>query len=172
MSRDRQTSQHYSALIKQAKKSFSKYNPEDVKEAIGKVLFSMLVKKLGSTIINDETYFMRSVKHQLLNICNRKNYLQEKERVTAFNFYGSDNPKVDIEELQEDEFIKFIEVSLKQLPKGQAAVIRLVLEGNTNPEIAVILGIKINNVKQRKYLATQTLREMARSGQDVFFNQQ
>lgn len=65
-----------------------------------------------------------------------------------------------------EETFRQLESVIEKLPPQSANIMRLILQGHSNPEIADALGISINTVKTLKYNALRVIRE--RMGEVAF----
>ena len=99
-------------------------------------------------------YLYRSVQNQCLNyIRDRKveeNYRNETELVSEDFFYNV---------LLEEELFIRLRGAINELPEKYKEVISLNLEGLSDKEIALHLGISIDAVKQQKKRGKERLRE-------------
>ena len=99
-------------------------------------------------------YLYRSVQNQCLNYIRDKkveeNYRNETELVSEDFFYNV---------LLEEELFIRLRGAINELPEKYKEVISLNLEGLSDKEIALHLGISIDAVKQQKKRGKERLRE-------------
>jgi RNA polymerase sigma-70 factor (family 1) len=105
--------------------------------------------------IATKVYLYRTVKNKCLN---KLNHFKVKAK-------AHDNIQGEIEESNlfeshflHEETIRLFYQAIETLPDQSRAVIKLALNGLSNPEIAEDLGISVNTVKTHKKSAYSTLR--------------
>ena len=96
-------------------------------------------------IRNEAISHLRQVKH-------------EKERYAKLPQDESEDPEI-LNILIEEESNQILVNGINQLPPQAALIMRLVLSGYDNKEIALLIDVSINTVKTLKYGAIRKLRE-------------
>lgn len=96
-------------------------------------------------IRNEAISHLRQVKH-------------EKERYAKLPQDESEDPAI-LNILIEEESNQILVNGINQLPPQAALIMRLVLSGYDNKEIALLIDVSINTVKTLKYGAIRKLRE-------------
>lgn len=108
-----------------------------------------------SDFISLKAYFYRSIRNKCLNEIrnNKSKYFIELEEL---------HNKTSMDYLEEkvirEEVSKIIHEQIKNLTPQAQKILRLSLQGKTNPEIADILFISVNTVKTHKLKAYSLLR--------------
>lgn len=90
------------------------------------------------------------------------NYLRgtqrEKQRYNHLKVEESEDPQV-LNMLIEEDTNQILAHAIDQLPVQSARIMRLVLSGYENKEIAKVMGVSVNTIKTLKYSAIRKLRE-------------
>jgi len=100
---------------------------------------------LYTTVKNISLNYLRGIQRE--NIRYRQLELSESEEPRIFNL------------LVEEDTNRMLLTAIDTLPEQSARIIRLVLSGLENKEIARLLSISVNTVKTLKYGAIRKLRE-------------
>ena len=109
--------------------------------------------------INNFLYTM--VKNESLNYL--RGLQRENQRYSKLEIEEQEDPQVLNLLIAEDTNQALIN-AIKTLPLQSARIMRLVLSGYENKEIAQTMGISVNTIKTLKYAAIRKLREYFNSG--------
>ena len=102
------------------------------------------------------------------NIKSTDNFLYTMIKNEALNYLrGSQREKQRYNHLEVEELNMLIEEEINQilihaidlLPVQSARIMRLILSGYENKEIAKVMGVSVNTIKTLKYSAIRKLRE-------------
>ncbi|MDR2130173.1 MAG: sigma-70 family RNA polymerase sigma factor [Odoribacteraceae bacterium] len=96
-----------------------------------------------------------SVKNEALNYL--RNTRRAENRYKKLSYPESEDP-VALNLLIEEETNQILVEAIRHLPEQSARIMRLLLSGYENKEIALIIGVSINTVKTLKYGAIRKLR--------------
>lgn len=103
-----------------------------------------------------KVYLYRAVRNKCLNYIKheqvKKNYIKE----TLPNL---DTEEFFLEKVLSEEVASILYKFIAELPKQRQQIIRYSLLGVKNPEIAEIMGLKLNTIKSHKLNAYRELRE-------------
>ena len=108
-----------------------------------------------------DNFLYTMVKNESLNYLRGQR--RENERYNKLEMEESEDPKVLNLLIAEDTNQALIN-AINMLPLQSARIMRLVLSGYENREIAQIMGISINTIKTLKYSTIRKLREYFNSG--------
>ena len=139
---------HYASLCAVARRFVDNDTAQDITQ---NVLFKFWEKRekymnfLFIMIRNEAISHLRQVKH-------------EKERYAKLPQDESEDPEI-LNILIEEESNQILVNGINQLPPQAALIMRLVLSGYDNKEIALLIDVSINTVKTLKYGAIRKLRE-------------
>ena len=90
------------------------------------------------------------------------NYLRgsqrEKQHYNHLEVEEFEHPKV-LNMLIEEEINQILIHAIDLLPVQSASIMRLILSGYENKEIAKVMGVSVNTIKTLKYSAIRKLRE-------------
>jgi len=131
-------------------------NEEEVYDVIQEVFISFWEHNLEfKDSLAVKSWFYRSIQNSCLDIIKhnqvKKKYaIKEQEKEETNEFF--------LDEIIKQEAYSFLYSRIGDLPEMEKKVLMLALEGNSNPEIAELLNIKVNTVKTHKSRAYQVLR--------------
>ena len=115
-------------------------------------LWSM--KETGKNIQSMKGYLYTSVRNSSLN------YLRNYKNNTSFIMEILEKQDVIFKEVViEEETIALLHASIERLPPQSSKIMKYVLQGRSNVEVAQEMGISVNTVKTLKYNAMKTLKE-------------
>ena len=115
-------------------------------------LWSM--KETGKNIQSMKAYLYTSVRNSSLN------YLRNYKNNTSFIMEILEKQDVIFKEVViEEETIALLHASIERLPPQSSKIMKYVLQGRSNVEVAQEMGISVNTVKTLKYNAMKTLKE-------------
>lgn len=109
---------------------------------------------VGNTILSVKSYLYTAVR----NLC--LNYLRDYKKNMSFSIEqadGADEPFKAV--VIEEEAIALLRASIEKLSPQSSRIMKCVLQGKGNQEIAEEMGISVNTVKTLKYNAMRTLRD-------------
>lgn len=108
-----------------------------------------------------DNFLYTMVKNEALNYL--RGVRREGERYDKLEFEEYEDPKV-LNLLITEDINQMLSHAINMLPAQSARIMRLVLSGYENKEIAQIMGISVNSIKTLKYGAIRKLREYFTSG--------
>ena len=108
-----------------------------------------------------DNFLYTMVKNEALNYL--RGVRRENQRYDKLEIEEYEDPKVLNLLIAEDTNQALIN-AINTLPAQSARIMRLVLSGYENREIAQIMGISVNSIKTLKYGAIRKLREYFNSG--------
>ena len=108
-----------------------------------------------------DNFLYTMVKNEALNYL--RGVRRENQRYDKLEIEEYEDPKVLNLLIAEDTNQALIN-AINTLPAQSARIMRLVLSGYENREIAQIIGISVNSIKTLKYGAIRKLREYFNSG--------
>ncbi len=112
------------------------------------------MKEAGETIQSVKSYLYTSVRNSSLN------YLRDHKKNTSFPVENLGKSDIIFKEVViEEETIALLHASIEKLPPQSSKIIKYVLQGKGNLEIAQEMGISVNTVKTLKYNAMKNLKE-------------
>jgi RNA polymerase sigma-70 factor (ECF subfamily) len=146
---------HYAALYAVALKFV--ISPDIAQDITQDVLVRFWERRyLHRGLTSIENFLFTAIKHESLN------YLRSRQRAEKRHQHlapaSSEAPAV-LNLLIEEETNQLLVEAINQLPEQSARVMRLLLSGYENKEVALILGVSVNTIKTLKYGAIRKLRE-------------
>jgi RNA polymerase sigma-70 factor (ECF subfamily) len=147
--------EHYAALYSVAIKFVT--SPDIAQDITQEVIIRFWEKQhLYKEVDSIEHLLFTSIKNKALNYL--RNVKREENRYRNLSSPESEDPVV-LNMLIEEETNQILVEAINRLPKQSAQIMRLLLSGYENKEIALILGVSINTIKTLKYGAIRKLRE-------------
>lgn len=108
----------------------------------------------GNTVLSVKSYLYAAVR----NIC--LNYLRDYKKNVSFSVEQIEEPDESFKAVViEEEAIALLRASIENLSPQSSRIMKYVLQGKGNQEIAEEMGISVNTVKTLKYNAMRTLRD-------------
>lgn len=121
------------------------------------------VREAGEMVQSVKSYLYTSVRNSSLN------YLRDHKKNTSFPVESlGERDSVFKEVVIEEEAIALLYASIEKLPPQSSRIMKYVLQGKGNLEIAQEMGISVNTVKTLKYNAMRTLKEELKEVYYVF----
>ena len=146
---------HYAALCATALKFVA--SPEIAQDIAQEVIIHFWEKQDQHQNLNSvENYLFIMVKNESLNYL--RSVQRENQRHQKLEGQETEEPQI-FNLLVEEETNQMLTTAINNLPEQSARILRLVLSGYENKEIARLLGISINTVKTLKYGAIRKLRQ-------------
>jgi RNA polymerase sigma-70 factor (family 1) len=111
-------------------------------------------RKSFSTEGEVKSYLYTSIRNEAINVLNHDKVVQEYankvQEKTSENFFQ--------DHVIENETYRILTEAIDRLPNRMREIMRLVLEGKSNAEIAQVLEVSVENVHSQKRLAYKKLR--------------
>ena len=102
------------------------------------------------------SYLYTMIKNESLNYLRRTE--REKKRYNKLEIEEYEYPTV-LNRLIEEDINQILIDAINKLPGQSARIMRLVLSGYENKEIAQVIGVSVNTIKTLKYSAMKKLKE-------------
>ena len=145
---------HYASLCAVAARFVDKDTAQDITQD---VIFKFWEKRDKYTTLDSiDNFLFIMIKNESLSYLRRLK--SENERYSKLQQEESEDPKI-LHTLIEEETNQILINGINQLPPQAAHIMRLVLSGYDNKEIALLIDVSINTVKTLKYGAIRKLRE-------------
>ncbi len=152
--------EHYAALCAVAVRFVG--SPDAAQDIAQEVIIKFWENQHNQQDINSIGSFLYTmVKNESLNYL--RGLQRETQRYTKLEIEEQEDPQVLNQLIAEDTNQTLIN-AINTLPLQSARIMRLVLSGYENREIAQIMGISVNTIKTLKYAAIRKLREYFSSG--------
>ena len=107
-------------------------------------------------IKSTDNFLYTMIKNEALNYLRGSQ--REKQRYNHLEVEEFEHPKV-LNMLIEEEINQILIHAIDLLPVQSARIMRLILSGYENKEIAKVMGVSVNTIKTLKYSAIRKLRE-------------
>jgi RNA polymerase sigma-70 factor (ECF subfamily) len=145
---------HYAALYAVAVKFVT--SPDVAQDITQEVIIRFWEKRhLYQHTDSITNLLFTSVKNEALNYL--RGTRREQNRYKKLLVPGHEDPVV-LNMLIEEETNQILVEAINRLPEQSARIMRLLLSGYENKEIALILGVSVNTIKTLKYGAIRKLR--------------
>ncbi|MDE7073636.1 MAG: sigma-70 family RNA polymerase sigma factor [Odoribacter sp.] len=145
---------HYASLLAMANRFV---DPDTAQDIVQNVIYRFIEKEVAlEDIENIDNFLFTSVKNEALGYLRALR--NENKRYEELAREEAEDPEV-LHILIEEETNQMLLEAIETLPPQTAHIIRLVLSGYDNKEIAVLVNISINTVKTLKYGGIRKLRE-------------
>ena len=146
---------HYAALCATALKFVA--SPEIAQDIAQEVIIHFWEKQAQHQDLSSvENYLFIMVRNEALNYL--RSARRETQRHQKLENTETEEPEI-FNLLVEEETNQMLTTAINSLPAQSARILRLVLSGCENKEIARLLDVSINTVKTLKYGAIRKLRE-------------
>lgn len=145
---------HYASLCSQAELYVDKDSAKDIVQEIIVKFWENPQKFKAIDSIDDFLFIM--VRNESLMYLRKRQ--REKNRYAQIEKTPWEEPNF-LHAMIEEETNRILLQAIKQLPPHTAHIVRLILSGYSNKEIAYLLDVSINTVKTLKYAAIRKLRE-------------
>lgn len=113
-------------------------------------------RKNNQEINSTENYLYIMVKNEALNYL--RGIERENQRYNTLSTEEQDAPQI-LNKIIEEETNQILVHAINQLPTQSARIMRFVLSGYENKEIAQLIGVSVNTIKTLKYGAIRKLKE-------------
>ena len=107
-------------------------------------------------IKSTDNFLYTMIKNEALNYLRGSQ--REKQHYNHLEVEEFEHPKV-LNMLIEEEINQILIHAIDLLPVQSARIMRLILSGYENKEIAKVMGVSVNTIKTLKYSAIRKLRE-------------
>lgn len=145
---------HYTSLLAVAKRFV---DPDTAQDITQNTIYKFIEKETSiPQIENLDGFLFTMVKNEALTYL--RSVKNENKRYESLRVEEAEDSEV-FRILIEEESNQMLLNAIDTLPPQTAHIIRLVLTGYENKEIAVLVGISINTVKTIKYGGIRKLRE-------------
>lgn len=145
---------HYASLLAVASRFV---DPDTAQDITQNVICKFIEKEeLMDQAENIDSLLFTMVKNEALTYLRTTR--NEQKRYEQLEKEEAENPEV-LRKLIEETTSQMLLTAVDTLPPATAHIMRLVLSGYNNKEIAVLVGCSINTVKTIKYSGIRKLRE-------------
>lgn len=117
-------------------------------------------RQVHENIESIDNFLYTMIKNESLNYLRGTE--REKKRYDKLEFEEYEHPTV-LNQLIEEDINQILIDAINKLPKQSARIMRLVLSGYENQEIAQVMGVSVNTIKTLKYTAMKKLKEFLSS---------
>lgn len=117
-------------------------------------------RQVHENIESIDNFLYTMIKNESLNYLRGSE--REKKRYDKLEFEAYEHPTV-LNQLIEEDINQILIDAINKLPKQSARIMRLVLSGYENQEIAQVVGVSVNTIKTLKYTAMKKLKEFLSS---------
>lgn len=131
------------------------HDEEQSKDVVQEAFINLWnAENAGSTILSAKSYLYTAVR----NLC--LNYLRDCKKNVSFPVEQIEEPDESFKTaVIEEETIALLRASIENLSPQSSRIMKYVLQGKGNQEIAEEMGISVNTVKTLKYNAMKILRD-------------
>lgn len=117
-------------------------------------------RQVHENIESIDNFLYTMIKNESLNYLRGTE--REKKRYDKLEIEEYEHPTV-LNQLIEEDTNQILIDAIDKLPKQSARIMRLVLSGYENQEIAQVMGVSVNTIKTLKYTAMKKLKEFLSS---------
>ena len=145
---------HYASLCAVARRFVDNDTAQDITQNVLFKFWEKREKYMNLDSIDDFLFIM--IRNEAIS--HLRQVKHEKERYAKLPQDESEDPEI-LNILIEEDSNQILVNGINQLPPQAALIMRLVLSGYDNKEIALLIDVSINTVKTLKYGAIRKLRE-------------
>lgn len=146
---------HYSSMCAVALRFIG--SPDIAQDITQEVIIKFWKNRANyENIKSTDNFLYTMIKNEALNYLRGSQ--REKQRYNHLEVEEFEHPKV-LNMLIEEEINQTLIHAIDLLPVQSARIMRLILSGYENKEIAKVMGVSVNTIKTLKYSAIRKLRE-------------
>lgn len=150
----------YDALSKKLVSVFqTKFGPDNASAAVNESLFKYIEGGMDMGYENALSWLYVAAKRKLLDNARKERKIRLKTNKMKNYSDHFDDPTKKLDEIDRLVLRKYLDAAIEKLPSRARDVMKEVINGKTNKEIAVLLNMTVSTVKSHKSRSTDFLKK-------------